>query len=415
MDTFYWRGFASAIGTNSAIASVMNVGRKNVQVRIENYDVLPVTPSPASSFDAISYYRTVKINARSDGGIPLTVINHNPSSSLPSQVKCEIFSHVTRTADSHIYDTQLTGQDIGGASAAITIYRGGWTGRTFSHKQRGAFVNVSGPLTQGLVMKEGEGIALVRISDTSNLPIRVFLNIGNAVFCDDLGNTFSVQFDLTSSEASSQAAFSIFNGVGSGRTITLLHVEAWPIAADNYNGTIACPPRLKAYVTMGDLGGQVVTPIPMVPGTTVPSSLVIKRSAIGSPRLTYVRDADPAVVRALNLDNDQFAGVGNVPPYGDPSRNSGLVLPFVAYSRPNAGLGDAGWQHHNNWSRHGIRNRSPNVQPVTLTPGQGFAICPDFLVYLGLASSIEFYSNRHAYWVELTISVDSGGIARAHA
>ena len=413
-STFYWRGFATTtFRVNEALISILNTGTNKSTITIEDYDIIPV--NQCGTLGEQNYYINLcRISSRIDGAVTLTPRSSNPSISLPSQVKCETHSLVTLTSPqpSRFAFRTIVGQDTGNLNPSQWVF-GYNTGKTNTLGPRGGFGIYNSPITQGIVIREGEGFALCRIGDTAaDITSRPFVWMGYIVFSDDLGNSFSTMFDMSTTEAVTQAAFSLFNGGGSGRTYTVLHMEITPLAS-NHNNTNQML-NIKAFSTSGDKGGEIITPTAMVPGTSLPSFVSMKRSRMGYT-LDFIRNLDPQIVRFWNLDNANFQSLGSVTPYGEPQRCSGLLHPMSPAGRINGGLGAAGWQHHNNLSRFGKRNKSNNVQPFTITSGNGFAMVPDNLMYGGILTAVEAQRDFHGYWIELIISVNTGTTAIAHS
>jgi hypothetical protein len=80
--------------------------------------------------------------------------------------------------------------------------------------------------TTGIVLPEGYGFAFVPPNSDSTIDKSFTqMYMMTFVFKDDLGRTFGGSCELLGSPSAGVASFVLFNGTGSGRTLTLLSMD----------------------------------------------------------------------------------------------------------------------------------------------------------------------------------------------
>lgn len=430
-QTFHWSGYASAKTGFSLISLTNNSAVRACTVKIERCDVLAWAGS--SNGFAKGAYLLKKISGISDGGVDVPIVGHNPSYSLPAQVKCAIQCGVQLTGEIPIskyfpFHTD-TIDSIHGQSDTIANY-------LFHHGGRGRSINVdtasfgrwgySSPDVQGIVLNEGDGISIVPDIGMGLPPGTLFFLTATI---HDLTNnrTYTTMCDLASSGSFTRACFALMNETGSGVRLSVqeMSIQRWGLEGHATTSASYTVGRVNWMKTRGmhvDTG-EPITMVAADPRNTLPSTISLKRAHMAAgkflvPKLDINGLYEGALGFVTTMQNG--AGWGGTLTETNVTENKHGFSSFRQSwpnSRPHYTLADTGFliSESPSFNKHG-EARKGVTSPVTLAPGEGMsAMVFNFMGDRVFASFGEVFAHKSTYYIELTISYNSGVNERAVA
>lgn len=413
--TFHWSGYASARSGYGLISVTNNSRNRACTVKMERFDIREWAPGDNQT--AMNSFVMQKISACNNDGIDVIPVSLVANTSLPSQVKCCIQSNITKTADTpYSYNTPFTA-GVYNAIIGSTQTLASWAhhakgGRGASSRVDGSSMGTFGygsSSVTGIKLNEGEGFAILPISD-NNHPIRYNYWL-NVLIRDDANNrTYSISSDLTPSDSSSKASFALFNGSGSGLSLTVLSLNI-SFLSDEFDTQVQN--RIKFIRTKGNFqDGEVVQSLSSDPRNSVPNDITITRGHIGAGYLIKpIHDITGGFTHIFNFYNSGIGGSLTQTAQLETRRNPGILRecwPNVRY-RPN--MTNASFKMYECFSlnQFGDRRLNTNTDSITLAPGTGFVVLLDsYMANRSFAAFGEKHGNCVTYNVDITFSYDSG-------
>lgn len=431
-QTFHWQGYCSA-RSSYALASIVNrATNRAATVKIHRYDVYRWAHGQQSDTGVTNPFNISRIDSMNDDGLAVPISHLGGLVNLPSQVKCALFAGVTYSStpitrtqpfvSTGSPSTTAVGGIVAGPSGAVNaaFVPCGFLVAQGQGYDPSLVCNFGGPNTQALKLNEGQGVAIHLVESSGIVQLvhqhQFFLQ---ALVRDDTNNrTYSICCDLTSSGSAGLACFALFNGAGSGISLSLLSMHLWKTG---YEVNRDCPGRVRFVKTRGNNrdDGEVVTPVAADPRVTPPAAVVLTRGHWGAGQIIAPRfDLSGGFESIFGVNEGGINGsLANTE-----TTEIRRALSCFREVWPNAGgsyvsnaaTGFRPWlaRHH---GRGEIRN-SNAPPPIVLAPGEGFAVLMDTFrgdrFYAGFA---EMYNNTITMGVELTFSYNSGVYERAEA
>lgn len=416
--TFFWSGFAYAT-QECALLSITNTNTaasRNSCLAIEYIEVEPLSPQ---TFDGASVagisdnapFLLARVTDVGDG-VSVPVISHTLAAALPSQVKVLIQAPVTVT-DS--FSQQFTEPHFDFTSNALSLSSlSSPFGAQFG---RWGFRDTS---TQGLVLREGYGIALVVPPPAINASLKLPSNDVWLLFVtlrDDTNNrTYTVSCECVSAGANGVASFVVFNGVGSGIVLSVLSIERF--ASGVANPAQSVPTQIRYMMTRGDDGGgEVVVPLAADPTYTPPSWARIVRGRLNSRCEPKLDSSGTSIRTSVDLTAAT-----------NPFNNQPISSESLAFATSSTGMASI-------FSIGTLRRATPfaaarqlraaetgfaiGLAPTIMTSGFLARNDSQFIIPAGRGFAVvaNNSSSRNAFWVELafTYRTDTTPTARAFA
>lgn len=409
VPTFFWSGYAHAM-REGALFSLVN---KEPTVRgrvisIEYFDVKPWTPqthdgSNIAGINGICPYRISRVTAINEDGYDVPMNHTGGTTALPAQVKCRIQNSVT---ESDVF------------SQLLSLGHDNFTGGTFMGPFPGKGSHASSPLgvwsdgsaqVQPVVLREGTGLAIVPAgSATRQAPMNTVQWMTVTLRDETNSRTYVACCELVSTGAQSVASFVVFNGSGSGITLSVLSIEQMNSGINHPQLTV--PNSIRYLVTRGDDGkGEVVTPLAADPTVSLPSWIRASRGRLGYHFFP-------------KIDSTGLSIQSNVDPYGNP--NSPYFPYYPTWSFPSqsemwSGLPGGGSAI---FSIGCLRRSQPHCgdrQPTSAETGFAIALAPKTLTSgnvamnndqivippgRGFAVVANNSSGRNAFWIDIAFS-----------
>ncbi len=261
---FYWNGYCSANRDEALFCLFNNETSDQRRVfTVTRFEAKPFAPVVTTGSNP---ERLFKITAISGGDTIPSIKADSSSTDIPSQVAIKLYpsytaSSVIRSAQPH------------------TISNAGLASRSMGGNSRYFDSGLVSSSTQRIILREGEGIALGKTDTISSahshtMHYQVTLVIGSAThylnFTAAVGST-------------SEAAFGIFNGSGSGVVVEVASIKVSEVGQSTSINALIDSPYLRFIRGYGYNGGESITPTLLDTSTSSPSAMVMRRNQAWAP------------------------------------------------------------------------------------------------------------------------------------
>lgn len=366
---------------DQAALVILNDNSSQGSFTVRRLSVRPLCPSGLTP----GTWQIVGTTAQSDGDVAIPAIAaDSTASALNSLVLFQKYPTVTK-GSTVFFSRQVMPFGTASVGAPAT---GMGANCSFARMDTATFFDAAyGNTTQAVVLREGQGIALVPGS-TTDMPV-------NAVYDAQITlrrgtDTFYAYCSLT--PHASKASFGIFNGTGSGEVIEVLGVAITYAGNPTIAQNLLDAPLVRFARVYGCSGGQVVTPITLDSGYSLPTGLsVVKNSdwnpidinpylattphGVSAATLAYP-GANDAIVRGIGVVRTTMPSIYSVMSAGVGSNQAGAFTSEFQQSAEN------GWD---------LSGGGSDIQGFQAGPGYGIAVISD---------------NQNAYsawWIEAEI------------
>lgn len=304
------------------------------------------------------------------GGDPVDMVPYVTSASaIPSQVKIvNLPDNVTAAAGFPTFRGMTVFVNNLATTYNNTIQFASLGGRRGSSNSTiwdsGRFSNVDG--TEAIVLAEGEGIAFVPDGGSANASFicQITLKIGT--------NTHTGLFELYP-PTGQNAQFAIFNGVGSGVSISVLKIEVWQPGPSTTVTTNLDQPTVR-ITRVNDLRaeGEAVSPIPHNGlGSSVPYLTIRQGTLLAPITLSVIGGINP--VDDLGYPGTNFAAFRRARTFGQRLLQHGNGSKSAGVSQL-AGEIQSAMQWTDYFTTFGYSFHDEQLQGFVIRSGEGLAI-----------------------------------------
>lgn len=362
-ETYIVQGLATAMQEQAALVIFNNEAATSLRTyTVRGVEVRPSSPNPSATVPGSTNFR--RISACSSGsGDDVTPYPHNlGASAVPSQVLIKTNCLVTATSHQP-YRRLVSGTTLGIATGNSYLGNGS---TLVGPVDSGSEWRVGSGSVAGIVLAEGEGLACVESAMESQYTwgIQIVFTIGSS--------TYSAMMYANASNGG-EASWAIFNGSGSGVTITVNGILAADQGTSNTTQAAVDMPYIRYCRIHGYDGGETVPLVPLNAGNTPPASLIAKKnrlqailtvSSYESGGLSFSDLGYPNATAGNTVLVRKWGTFGHRSPYQGSIGGPNVAMANGNLMFPAPGFGPS----------MGIDMESSQVSGIVLRPQEGFAV-----------------------------------------